>query len=170
MQRRPALLFPATTVAAGIVIAYLPLAAGGPAAALGLFVQALAATAGRYGAGRLGDRCGHARLVWPGLAVSGLGMVLLIGVGLPAVPVVAMAVFGIGFGILQSATYALMVERAPAGGRGAVSALWNLAYDLGYGLGPLAFATVVGTSGYAPAFALTGLVLLTRLRAARRVR
>jgi len=95
VQRRPALLFAATTVAGGIVVAYLPLAASGPAVALGLFVQALAATAGRYGAGRLGDRCGHARLVRPGLAVSGLGMVLLIGVGLPAVPVVAMAVFGL---------------------------------------------------------------------------
>jgi hypothetical protein len=47
-----------------------------------------------------------------------------------------------------------------------VSALWNL----GYGLGPLAFATVVGTSGYAATFALTALVLLAGQRAARRVR
>lgn len=170
MQRRPALLFATTTVAAGIVVAYLPLAASGPAVALGLFVQALAATAGRYGAGRLGDRHGHARLVGPGLAVTGLGMVLLIAVDRPPVLVVAMAVFGIGFGIMQSATYAVMVGRAPAGGHGAVSALWNLAYDLGYGLGPLAFAAVVGTSGYAAAFALTGLVLLAGLRAARQVR
>jgi len=169
-QRRPALLFAATTVACGIVVAYLPVATTGPAVALGLFVQALAATAGRYGAGRWGDRHGHARLVAPGLAVSGLGMVLLLGVDRAAVLVAAMAVFGIGFGIAQSATYAVMVERSPAGGHGAVSALWNLAYDLGYGVGPLAFAAVVGTSGYPSAFALTGLVVLTGLRAARRIR
>ena len=67
----------------------------------------------------------------------------------------------------QSATYAVMVERAPADGHGAVSALWNLAYDLGYGVGPLAFAAVVGASGYPAAFALTGLVVLAGLRAAR---
>lgn len=169
-QRRPALLFAATTVAGGIVVAYLPLAASGPAVALGLFVQALAATAGRYGAGRWGDRHGHARLVGPGLAVSGVGMVLLLGVDRPAVLLAAMAVFGTGFGIMQSATYAVMVERAPAEGHGAVSALWNLAYDLGYGVGPLAFAAVVGTSGYPAAFALTGLVVLAGLRSARRVR
>ena len=169
VQRRSAVLFAATTVAAGIVVAYLPLAATGPAVALGLFVQALAATAARYGAGRWGDRHGHARLVGPGLAACGLGMVLLLGVDQPAVLLAAMAVFGTGFGVAQSATYAVMVERAPAGGDGAVSALWNLAYDLGYGMGPLAFAAVVGASGYPAAFALTGLVVLAGLRAARRV-
>jgi len=169
VQRRSAVLFAATTVAAGIVVAYLPLAAAGPAVALGLFVQALAATAARYGAGRWGDRHGHARLVGPGLAACGLGMVLLLGVDQPAVLLAAMAVFGTGFGVAQSATYAVMVERAPAGGDGAVSALWNLAYDLGYGVGPLAFAAVVGASGYPAAFALTGLVVLAGLRAARRV-
>jgi MFS family permease len=170
MQRRPALLFAATTVAAGILVAYLPLAAAGPAVAFALFVQALTATAARYGAGRWGDRHGHARLVGPGLAVSGFGMVLLLGVDRPAVLVVAMVVFGIGFGIMQSATYAVMVERAPTVGQGAVSALWNLAYDLGYGLGPLAFAAIVGTTGCPTAFALTGLVALAGLRAARRIR
>ncbi len=97
-------------------------------------------------------------------------MVLLLGVDRPAVLVAAMAVFGIGFGVMQSATFAVMLERAPGGGHGGVSALWNLAYDLGYGLGPLAFAAVVGTSGYPAAFALTGLVVLAGLRAARRIR
>jgi len=169
VQRRTAVLFAATTVAAGIVVAYLPLAATGPAVAIGLFVQALAVTAGRYGAGRWGDRHGHARLVAPGLVACGLGMLLLLGVGQPALLLAAMAVFGTGFGVAQSATYAVMVERAPAGGDGAVSALWNLAYDLGYGVGPLAFAAVVGASGYPAAFALTGLVVLAGLRAARRV-
>ena len=169
VERRSAVLFAATTVAAGIVVAYLPLAATGPAVALGLFVQALAATAARYCAGRWGDRHGHARLVGPGLAACGLGMVLLLGVDQPAVLLAAMAVFGTGFGVAQSATYAVMVERAPAGGDGAVSALWNLAYDLGYGMGPLAFAAVVVASGYPAAFVLTGLVVLAGLRAARRI-
>jgi MFS family permease len=167
VQRRTAVLFAASTVAAGVVVVYLPLAATGPAVAIGLFVQALAATAGRYGAGRWGDRHGHARLVAPGLAASGVGMVLLVGVDQPAVLLAAMAVFGTGFGVAQSATYAVMVERAPANGHGAVSALWNLAYDLGYGVGPLAFAALVGASGYPVAFALTGLVVLAGLQAAR---
>jgi predicted MFS family arabinose efflux permease len=97
-------------------------------------------------------------------------MLLLLGVGQPALLLAAMAVFGTGFGVAQSATYAVMVERSPADGHGAVSALWNLAYDLGYGVGPLAFAAVVGTSGYPAAFAHTGLVVLAGVRSARRVR
>jgi hypothetical protein len=66
MLRRPALLFAATTVAAGIVAAYLPLAASGPAVALGLFVQALAAT--RAATARAASATGTATRGWSGPA------------------------------------------------------------------------------------------------------
>ncbi len=46
---------------------------------------------------------------------------------------VAMAAFGTGFGICQTSTLALMMDRVPASGYGMVSALWNMAYDVGYG-------------------------------------
>jgi hypothetical protein len=39
-----------------------------------------------------------------------------------------MCLFGIGFGIGQNATFA-MIDRAPVSGCNAASALWNLAYD-----------------------------------------
>lgn len=164
-QWRPAVVFAATTTAAGIVVAFLPLAAGlpGPAAAAGLLVQAVAATAGRYWAGRHGDRRGHSRLVAPGLAVAAAGMLALLGLPDPRMAILAMAVFGLGFGVTQSATFAIMVERAPASGHGTVSALWNLAYDLGYGTGPLVFGAVLAGAGYQAGIALTGVVMLTAL-------
>src|SRR5450755_153103 len=61
-QLRPSLVFAATTVSAGVVAAFLPLAAGvsGGVAALGLFAQAVASTLSRWWAGRYGDRHGHA--------------------------------------------------------------------------------------------------------------
>ena len=61
-QLRPSLVFAATTVSAGVVASFLPLAAGvsGGVAALGLLVQAAASTASRWWAGRHGDRRGHA--------------------------------------------------------------------------------------------------------------
>jgi MFS family permease len=74
-----------------------------------------------------------------------------------------MTVFGLGFGVTQSATFATMVERAPAHGHGTVSALWNLAYDLGYGAGPLAFGAVLAGTGYRSGLALTGVVMVTAL-------
>jgi MFS family permease len=164
-QRRPALVFAATTTAAGIVVAFLPLAAGlsGATAAAGLLVQAVTATAARYWAGRYGDRRGHSRLVAPGLILAAAGMVLLLGLPHPVVAILAMTVFGLGFGTAQSATFAIMVERAPARSHGSVSALWNLAYDLGYGIGPLAFGAVLVGAGYQAGLVLTGVVMATAL-------
>src|SRR5438876_4901803 len=100
-QLRPSLVFAATTVSAGVVAAFLPLAAGvsGGAAALGLFVQAVASTAGRWWAGRHGDRHGHARLLVPGLLTAAAGMILLIWVTAPAVLLAGMCLLGIGVGV-----------------------------------------------------------------------
>ena len=132
------MIFAATTVSAGVVASFLPLAAGVSAgvAALGLFAQAVTATASRWWAGRRGDRHGHAKLLIPGLLIATAGMTSLIWVSAPAVVIVGMCLFGIGFGITQNATFALMIDRAPASGYGTASALWNLAYDAGYGPAP----------------------------------
>ena len=171
-QLRPAVIFAATTVSAGVVASFLPLAAGVSAgvAALGLFAQAVTATASRWWAGRRGDRHGHARLLIPGLLIATAGMTSLIWVSAPAVLIAGMCLFGIGFGITQNATFALMIDRAPASGYGTASALWNLAYDAGYGAGPITFGVFVAHTGYPAAFALTGLLILTALLPAVRDR
>jgi MFS family permease len=74
-----------------------------------------------------------------------------------------MCLFGIGFGISQNATFALMIDRAPVSGYGTASALWNLAYDAGYGAGPAVFGIFVAYTGYPAAFALTGTLMLAAL-------
>ena len=162
---RPGLVFAATTVAAGVVASFLPLAAGVSAgvATLGLFAQAVTATASRWWAGRRGDRHGHAGLLIPGLLIAAAGMASLIWVSAPVVVIAGMCLFGIGFGIAQNVTFALMLDRAPASGYGTASALWNLAYDAGYGTGPIVFGVFVAHTGYPAAFALTGLLILAAL-------
>jgi MFS family permease len=162
---RPGLVFAATTVAAGVVASFLPLAAGVSAgvATLGLFAQAVTATASRWWAGRRGDRHGHAGLLIPGLLTAAAGMASLIWVSAPVVVIAGMCLFGIGFGIAQNVTFALMLDRAPASGYGTASALWNLAYDAGYGTGPIVFGVFVAHTGYPAAFALTGLLILAAL-------
>ena len=164
-QLRPSLVFAATTVSAGVVAAFLPLAAGvsGGVAALGLLVQAVASTASRWWAGRHGDRHGHAGLLVPGLLTAAAGMTLLIWVTAPFALITGMCLFGIGFGISQNATFALMIDRAPVSGYGTASALWNLAYDAGYGAGPAVFGVFVVYTGYPAAFALTGMLMLAAL-------
>jgi len=169
---RPGLVFAATTVSAGVVASFLPLAAGVSAgvATLGLFAQALTATASRWWAGRRGDRHGHAGLLIPGLLIAATGMASLIWVSAPVAVIAGMCLFGIGFGIAQNATFALMIDRAPGSGYGTASALWNLAYDAGYGTGPIVFGVFVAHTGYPVAFALTGLLILAALLPAVRDR
>ena len=113
---RPGLVFAATTVSAGVVASFLPLAAGVSAgvATLGLFAQAVTATASRWWAGRRGDRHGHAGLLIPGLLIAAAGMASLIWVSAPVAVIAGMCLFGIGFGIAQNVTFALMIDRAPA--------------------------------------------------------
>ena len=42
-----------------------------------------------------------------------------------------MVLFGAGFGVIENATFALLIEQLP---EAKASALWNLAYDAGYGV------------------------------------
>src|SRR5215831_8979501 len=169
-QLRPFLIFAASTVAAGVVVSFLPLASGvsGNVAAGGLLAQALTATLSRWWAGRRGDRTGHARLLVPALAIASLGMITMIWRASPAAVIAGMFLFGTGFGIGQNATFALMIGRMPASGLGTASALWNLAYDAGYGAGPALFGLLVNHTGYPAAFALTAVLMLAALPAARR--
>jgi MFS family permease len=171
-QLRPFLIFAASTVAGGVVVSFLPLAAGvsGNVAAAGLLAQALTATISRWCAGRHGDRSGHARLLIPALVIASLGMITMVWLASPAAVIAGMCLFGVGFGICQNATFVLMIDRMPPSGLGTASALWNLAYDAGYGAGPIAFGMVVSRTGYPAAFALTAVLMVAALPAARRER
>lgn len=168
---RPASVFMVTAVGAGIVVTFLPIAVAprhSSVVAAALFVQPAAATTSRWFAGRRADRRGPAGLIVPGLAVSATGILVVALTGVPAAVVAGAAVFGIGFGIIQNATITLMYSRVPASGYGTVSALWNVAYDAGMGIGAVGFGAVAGLAGYPWAFALTALLMLTALVPARR--
>ena len=168
-QRRLALIFAASTLAAGIVVSFLPLAAGVSrnVAAVGLLAQALTAAAGQWWAGRYGDRHGHARLLIPGLVIATAGMTALIWLGCPAAVIAGMCLFGTGFGFLQNSTFVLMIERGPVSAAGTASAIWSLAYDAGYGAGPAAFGLFADMTGYQVGFAATGLPMLIAVLLAR---
>ncbi|WP_405062088.1 MFS transporter [Kribbella sp. NBC_01505] len=156
----PAFVFAGVTLAAGISITFLPLAAGNHSlAATALFLQAVTAPGARWLAGRYGDRIGSARLLPVALLFAALGASGLVFVSSPAVVIAGAALFGIGFGAAQNLTLTMMYESAPTSRYGQVSALWNLAYDGGWGIGAIAFGTVVAGTGYPTAFALTAAIV-----------
>ncbi|MEV6510739.1 MFS transporter [Streptomyces sp. NPDC051642] len=170
---RPVLVFAATATAAGIVVTFLPLAvpsASAEVVAAALFVQTAASTLTRWLAGRHGDRHGSARLVLPGLLLSAAGVLVIAPTANPVAVVAGTALFGAGFGITQNATLALMYTRVSAASYGTVSALWNLAYDGGMGVGAAGFGIAAGLTGYPWAFTLTALLMLGAVAPALRDR
>ena len=194
---RPAVTFSAVTMAVGIIVTFLPLAVARPAAAaaqastaaaaahastaaaaahassatnvaaLALLVQPATAIAGRWLAGRYGDRRGPAVLLAPGVLLSAAGVLMLSLTAAPVAVIAGAAVFGAGFGVAQNASLTLMYDRVRESGYSAVSALWNLAYDGGMGLGAAGFGLLAIHTGYPVAFALTAAVLPAVLLATR---
>ena len=155
------LVFAATTTAAGVIVTFLPLAVtSGSAvfsAAGALLVLGIASAAGRWWAGRFGDRRDARLLLPPGLLAVALGMVALPSGGV--LLVCGAALFGIGFGLLQNATLVLIMGRVSESEYGLGSTVWNVAFDAGTGLGAFLFGFVIAAFGYSWAFYLcAGLV------------
>ncbi len=169
---RPALAFSTSAMAVGVVVTFLPVRAGassGGIAAVALLVQAATSTQTRWWAGRHGDRHGAARMLAPGLVVSAAGMLTLaVGSG-PVVILLAMALFGTGFGVAQSATLSVMFAAVPESGYGTASALWNLAYDGAVGAGGAGFGLIAAQTGFQAGFAITAVPILLALLLCRGV-
>ena len=163
------LIFAACTIAAGVLDSFLPIAKGVPSSlsSAALLVSALTATLSRWQAGRHGDRYGHARLLIPALTVAALGMTAMVWLASPVLVFASMVLFGAGFGVIENATFALLIEQRP---EASASTLWNFAYDAGYGGGPAVFGLFAARTGYPAAFALTGILVLAVIPAARRER
>jgi predicted MFS family arabinose efflux permease len=170
---RPAVIFSASTMAAGVLVTFLPLAIAGRSAAvatIALFAQPAAATLARWAAGKTGDRRGHAMLLCPGVALSAVGMAALAATSSPVLVIAGATAFGMGFGLLQNATLTLMYARVPGSGHTAVSAIWNAAYDAGMGAGAIGMGLIAGSVGYSGMFLLTAALAVTALLPARRER
>ncbi len=158
---RLVLIFATVTSAGGVVVTFLPLAlpaAGIFSPAAALLVFGITSTASRLWAGRFGDRRSPHLLLVPGLIASACGVAILPEGG-PATLAGAL-LFGSGAGLLQNATLMLTMNRVAEDERSLGSTLWNVSFDAGTGAGALFFGFLVGFTGIASAFYLSGAVLL----------
>jgi predicted MFS family arabinose efflux permease len=164
-QTRPALIFLLTAMGTGIVVTFLPLAMRDSArlAALALLANTIATTGARWWAGRYGARHGQVTLLVCGVVTAAIGMFALALIARPTAVGAGAVLLGIGFGIAQNSSLALMFERASAPGYDMVSAVWNLAYDAGLGLGAAGFGVIAVHAGYSGAFAIAAVVMLLAL-------
>lgn len=140
----------------GALATFLPIVLDPSTAAVALLVAPGAAMLTRWLAGHYSDRtAAPGRMLLPALFAGGAG---LLGFALVSesggstagavVAVVSVAVFGVGFGVVQNDALVAMFARIPAA---QASVAWNVAFDAGQGLGAVAVgalisATTVGTS------------------------
>jgi MFS family permease len=167
---RLVVLFFATAVAGGVVVAFLPGAVAGGVAAPALLVQAAAATLTRWLAGRYADRHGGARLLGPAVVLAAAGMATAAATGSAIAVLAGMALFGTGFGLAQAASLTTMLQRVTPDRYGAVSAAWNAAYDLGWGVGAIGVGLVVASLGAPAGFITAAILALTALPLTRNAR
>lgn len=167
---RPLVVFSATAMTAGIVVTFVPLALPGASenlAAVALLAQTATTTLSRWWAGRYGDRRGQAVLLAPAALASAAGVLALVAISSPAAVLAGMALFGVGFGVAQNVSLTLMFERVSPSGYGTASALWNMAFDAGLGLGAAGFGVAAALTGYPAAFGLAAALILAALWPAR---
>ncbi|MEV4535860.1 MFS transporter [Asanoa sp. NPDC049518] len=170
---RPSLVFAGAAMLGGIVATFLPAAlphAGAGFVAVALLVQAVTGTAARWWAGLFGDRHGAHRLLVPGVVTGAAGLSVLVVTTHPAAVLAAMAVFGAGFGIVQNASLAVLLQATSPSGYGVATALWSVAYDTGLGVGALGFGLLATGTGYPIGFAVAAGVSVVALVALRPTR
>ena len=163
---RLAIVFCIAALASGLLVTYTPLGFDGSLAALALLASGLASTVTRWLAGRFGDRRDAQLLVVPALIVAIIGIAIVLFA--PVLVIVGSLLFGASFGVLQNTTIHLMFEATGPSGFGAVSAIWNIAFDAGLGLGALSFGLLTASYslGVAAVLLLAAIALIAFSRRA----
>lgn len=168
---RPWLPMLALSTGYGALATFLPIVLSPTVATIALLVVPGAAMLTRWLAGHYGDRvAAPGRMLLPALAVGGgglLGFALVSEAdGLTVVAVVAVAVFGVGFGVVQNDALVAMFARAPAA---EASVAWNIAFDAGQGLGAVAVGALISATTVGVSFTLLAIAASAVLPVVRRV-
>lgn len=162
----PTIAFALLTVVYGGVVSFTALYLlethlGNPAAYF--FVSSAANVVARPLVGRFSDRVEAATLVTPGLLLALLGIATLASAPSPGWPLLAAALFGIGFGTVVVSTHVLLVEGVGAPHRAVGNAMYSTAFNGGIGAGALLLGAVVDLAGYTAMFGLAAVSLITSL-------
>jgi len=160
----PAVVLFVVTLSGGGIMTFLPQAVTSASlASSGLLVIGAVAALSRWWIGRVGDRTGADRLMAPLLALTAVGLVLTaLSVGddeRPWLLLVSMGVVGFGYGALQNVT--LVCAFAQVGPRhyGSASAVWNIGFDSGTGLGSVMLGLVAGAASFSTGYLVSAAVV-----------
>lgn len=171
----PVLLLLGVTLAGGALITFVPqLRVSALVAMIGLLLLTGLAAVSRWGVGHFADRFGPRRMMWPFVVATAAGMSAiawsaaaegpLTGEG-PAriiAMLIGMSAVGVAYGALQNLTLGVAFESVARRDQVVASAVWNIGFDTGTGLGAVVVGAVATALGFPPAFLFAaGLALLT---------
>lgn len=159
----PSLLLFFITVTFGGIAAFLPIysAQKGIAGIHWYFLlYAIALMLSRTFAGKLYDQRGHQAVFIPGTLLILVSMVLLSWLPNSMTMYIAALLYGFGFGTVQPALQAWSVKDSPANRRGMANATFFSFFDLGVGIGAIAFGQIAYWFGYSTIYSVAAISVL----------
>lgn len=148
---QPSLLLLFITVTFGGIASFLPLYSaqkGIEGIQWYFFIFAMALMLSRSFAGKLYDKKGHGAVFLPGTLLIMAAMILLAWLPNSLVMLIAAGLYGFGFGSVQPALQAWAVQDAPMNRKGMANATFFSFFDLGVGVGAMAFGQIGHWLGY----------------------
>jgi predicted MFS family arabinose efflux permease len=152
---KPSMLLFFLTVTFGGIASFLPLYTtekGIPGIQWYFLIYAMALMVSRTFAGQLYDRKGHQAIFLPGSSLILIAMLLLAWLPNSYMLFLAAILYGLGFGIVQPGLQAWAIEKSPVNRRGMANATFFSFFDLGVGMGAIAFGQISHLFGYASIF------------------
>jgi MFS family permease len=131
------------------------------AASVFFIVYSLIVIISRPFSGRLLDAKGPNFVVYSCLILFAIGMLVLSQARHGMMLLLAAALIGLGYGNFLSCGQAISIRRAPAHRLGLATATYYIFLDVGFGIGPYIFGSIVPLMGYRGLYLLMAGVIFT---------
>ena len=125
--------------------------------------QACALLLTRTFAGRLADRRGRTIVIVPGVLVMAIGIGLLPFAAELPLFLISAVFWGVGFGLAQPASLALLVDRAAGAQRALALSTYFMGFDIGIGFGAVALGFVSQAFGWEVTWSISAIAILLGL-------
>jgi MFS family permease len=173
----PMALLTGVTLAGGALITFMAqMSSSAALTALALLLMNLAAALTRWRIGALSDRYGPRRFIAPLVLLTTAGMMTIAwAVRDPQATeapmlMIGAAMVGISYGGLQNLTLVVTFHAVSRPHYGTASAVWNIGFDIGTGLGSVLVGMIAAGTSFSTALLITGAISLLTLPLALRRR
>ena len=167
---RPTIILLGATLAGGALITFAPQMSSTPLATTGgLALFTATAALSRWRIGSFADRYGARVLLWPLvlLTVAGLTLTALAvenpGDTKTILFLIALSLVGISYGGIQTLTLLLSLGAVSRREYGTASAVWNIGFDAGTGVGSVLVGVIAAGLSFPPALLVAAAISLATL-------